>query len=313
MDKNERLQRKLRGELGTTIVDALEDPSVEEIMLNSDGRLWIERQGKGMEQVGVMTAPNATSLMGTIADAMNTTVNWHQPIIEAELPIDGSRFEGLLPPLVAHPTFAIRKKASTIFTLEQYVEQGVMSERQKDCIIEAAINKKNILVVGGTGSGKTTLTNGIIDAITTNCPDDRLIIIEDTAEIQCNAKNNVILRTTVDIDMLQLLRATMRLRPDRILVGEVRGGEALALLKAWNTGHSGGIATVHANSAAAGLIRMEQLIAETGASNSMADLIAEAVDLIIFIQRTKGGREVKEILAVNGINPDNSYNLENII
>lgn len=306
-EKLKRLLKKLRGELGKVVIDALEDPSVIEIMLNSDGALWIERHGQGMQRVGSMTAPNAESLMGTIADALHTVVTRDNPILEGELPLDGSRFEGLLPPIVAHPTFTIRKKASIVFTLDDYVEQGIMSLEQKAAIESAIQRRANILVVGGTGSGKTTLTNAIIDGITKACPDDRLVIIEDTAEIQCKAENSVILRASVDVDMLRLLRATMRLRPDRILVGEVRGGEALALLKAWNTGHPGGVATVHANGAHAGLIRLEQLIAETGAAGNMTPLIAEAVDLVIAIEKVKGGRRIKEIIEVNGINESGSY------
>ncbi|UWZ79363.1 P-type conjugative transfer ATPase TrbB [Geoalkalibacter halelectricus] len=306
-EKQKRLLRKLRGELGQTVLDALEDPSVIEIMLNSDGSLWIERHGQGMQRVGTMSAPNAESLMGTIADALHTVVTRENPILEGELPLDGSRFEGLLPPIVGHPTFTIRKKASVVFTLGQYVEQGIMTPEQQTAIEAAILRRANILVVGGTGSGKTTLTNAIIDGISTACPDDRLVIIEDTAEIQCKAENSVILRASVDVDMLRLLRATMRLRPDRILVGEVRGGEALALLKAWNTGHPGGVATIHANGAHAGLIRLEQLIAEATAAANMAPLIAEAVDLVIAIEKTKGGRRIKEIIEVSGISERGTY------
>lgn len=306
-EKQKRLLRKLRGELGQTVLDALEDPSVIEIMLNSDGSLWIERHGQGMQRVGTMSAPNAESLMGTIADALHTVVTRENPILEGELPLDGSRFEGLLPPIVGHPTFTIRKKASVVFTLAQYVEQGIMTPEQQAAIEAAILRRANILVVGGTGSGKTTLTNAIIDGISTACPDDRLVIIEDTAEIQCKAENSVILRASVDVDMLRLLRATMRLRPDRILVGEVRGGEALALLKAWNTGHPGGVATIHANGANAGLIRLEQLIAEATAAANMAPLIAEAVDLVIAIEKTKGGRRIKEIIEVSGISERGIY------
>jgi type IV secretion system protein VirB11 len=306
-EKQKRLLRKLRGELGQTVLDALEDPSVIEIMLNSDGSLWIERHGQGMQRVGTMSAPNAESLMGTIADALHTVVTRENPILEGELPLDGSRFEGLLPPIVGHPTFTIRKKASVVFTLAQYVEQGIMTPEQQAAIEAAILRRANILVVGGTGSGKTTLTNAIIDGISTACPDDRLVIIEDTAEIQCKAENSVILRASVDVDMLRLLRATMRLRPDRILVGEVRGGEALALLKAWNTGHPGGVATIHANGAHAGLIRLEQLIAEATAAANMAPLIAEAVDLVIAIEKTKGGRRIKEIIEVSGISERGTY------
>ena len=166
-------------------------------------------------------------------------------------------------------------------------------------IVQAIKDRKNILVVGGTGSGKTTFTNAIIDMIVRVNPEHRIVIIEDTAEIQCSAKNNVILRATEKTDMLVLLKATMRLRPDRILVGEVRGREALDLLKAWNTGHPGGCATVHANSATAGLIRIEQLIAE-GTTADMRDLIAEAVNIVVFIEKTAEGRKIKEVIKVEG-------------
>ena len=310
--KQERLLRKLRGQLGQIVLEALEDPLVIEIMLNPDGSLWIERHGEGMRKAGTMSAPNAESLMGTIADSLDTVVTRDKPVLEGELPLDGSRFEGLLPPVVSRPTFTIRKKASVIFTLDQYVEQGIMTPAQCAVIQNAIVNKSNILVVGGTGSGKTTLTNGIIEGISQTCPDDRLVIIEDTSEIQCSADNTVILRASIEVDMLRLLRATMRLRPDRILVGEVRGGEALALLKAWNTGHPGGIATIHANNARAGLVRLEQLIAETGAVNNMAPLIGEAVDLVIAIEKSKGGRRIKEIIEVKGVDAQGNYLIETI-
>ena len=170
-----------------------------------------------------------------------------------------------------------------------------MNAKQKAQIQEAITARRNILVVGGTGSGKTTLTNAIIAEMVALTPEDRLVIMEDTAEIQCKADNAVILRTSIDISMQQLLRATMRLRPDRIIVGEVRGAEALALLKSWNTGHPGGIATLHANSADSGLVRLEQLIAESGIQADMKALIDEAVDLVIFIEKQGGKRVIKEI------------------
>ncbi len=299
-EKQQRLQRKLKSELGNLILDALEDKSVFEILLNPDGSLWVERLGEEMKRVGNMTAINAESLMNTIADSLGTEVSREKPVLEGELPIDGSRFEGLLPPVVARPTFTIRKAASVVFTLDEYVEQGVMSSHQKQMIQQAVASRMNILVVGGTGSGKTTLTNAIIKCVTDTHANDRLVIIEDTREIQCSAENAVQLRTSQEVDMLKLLRATMRLRPDRILVGEVRGAEALSLLKAWNTGHPGGVATVHANGAAAGLVRIEQLVSEAGNIAGVSSLIHEAVDLVIAIQKCKGGRTIKEILDVKG-------------
>ena len=299
MLENEEYQRRLHSkitrELGREVMTALQDDTVIEVMLNTDGRLWCDRLGEGMSGIGEMSMPNALALLGTIADGLGTVITKQSPILEGELPLDGSRFEGLIPPVVARPTFTIRKKALLIYTLDDYVQQGIMNAKQKAQIQEAITARRNILVVGGTGSGKTTLTNAIIAEMVALTPEDRLVIMEDTAEIQCKADNAVILRTSIDISMQQLLRATMRLRPDRIIVGEVRGAEALALLKSWNTGHPGGIATLHANSADSGLVRLEQLIAESGIQADMKALIDEAVDLVIFIEKQGGKRVIKEI------------------
>ena len=279
---------------------ALHDPEVAEVMLNPDGKLWIERCGQGMTHAGDLTPEAAEAFLASVAATLHTTITRDHPIVEGELTLlDGSRIEGLLPPVVAAPVFSIRKKASMVFTLEQYVDAGILDPAQALCLRQAVAHKRNILVVGGTGSGKTTLVNALIDAIVASCGEDRLVIIEDTGEIQCAAPNAVTLRTSDHADMTQLLRATMRLRPDRILVGEVRGPEALALLKAWNTGHPGGVATLHANSATAGLTRLEQLIGEA-TPTPMPHLIAEAVDLLVFIERTEAGRCVRDVQAVTG-------------
>jgi len=186
-----------------------------------------------------------------------------------------------------------------VYPLQEYERQRIMTARQREAIETAVALRRNILVVGGTGTGKTTLANGIIDHIAKAAPGHRLVIIEDTAEIQCAAKNAVIMRATDTVDMQRLLKATMRLRPDRIIVGEVRGGEALSLLKAWNTGHSGGVCTVHANHARAGLQRIEQLIAEVS-QTPMRALIVEAVNLIVSIVKTASGpgRLIEEVVIV---------------
>lgn len=309
-DKFLRVKEKLQREMGQTITQLLTEKDVVEIMLNPDGKLWVERLGQEMQPVGEMVASQAESLMATVASTINTTITSEKPILECELPIDGSRFEALIPPIVSAPTFTIRKKAYKIFTLDDYVNDGIMSSYQKEMIINSVKGRKNILVVGGTGTGKTTLTNAIIEAISAYTPDHRLAIIEDTGEIQCSSKNVVIMRSTEHVSMLRLLKATMRLRPDRILVGEVRGEEALALLKAWNTGHPGGVATVHANDARAGLIRMEQLISEATPAPQQ-QLIAEAVDVVICIVKSEGGRKVKEIISVDGYR-NNDYQLTTI-
>lgn len=309
-EKNKRLIAKLTSELGVIITDALNDKSVVEILLNPDGKLWLDKHGQGMVMVGEMSSLNAESLMGTIADSLGTTVSRDNPVLEGELAIDGSRFEGLIPPIVTRPVFAIRKKSSVIFTLDDYQEQGSLTKDQADYLREAARLHKNILVCGGTGSGKTTFTNAVIDEISSSCPSDRLVIIEDTAEIQVKNPNVVLLRTSIHVDMMKLLKATMRLRPDRILVGEVRGSEALALLKSWNTGHPGGVATIHANSARAGLTRLEQLVNESSEAGKMAiqPLIAEAVDAVVMIEKSGGIRKVTEILTVSdGLDDQKNY------
>lgn len=303
----ERLGRKLRQELGQPVLSALEDPAVIEVMLNPSGELWVERFGKPMERAGGMTPANASALLGTVASSLETTITRERPVVEGELILDGSRIEGLVPPVVSAPAFCIRKRASAVFPLEDYVRSGAMTPRQRDRLRTAVAERRNILVVGGTGSGKTTLVNALIGEVTQAHPEDRIVLIEDTVEIQCAAENVVALRTSPEVSMRDLLRATMRLRPDRILVGEVRGGEALDLLKSWNTGHPGGIATVHANGCLAGLVRLEQLVREAGVASGMEPLIGEAVDLAVAIERcaaTKAGRRVAEIAEVSGHGPD---------
>lgn len=298
----ERSLESLSFNLGTELIAALNDPDVVEVLVNPDKTVWVEKLGRGMKCVGTMEPSRSRMIITLVAASLETNASVEAPIVEGELPLDGSRFEGLLPPIVSNPSFTIRKKASQVFTLEQYVQQGIMPAVVKDLISRAVQNHQNILVVGGTGSGKTTLVNGIIDAISLFCPSDRSVIIEDTAELQSTSENTVFLRTSDFVDMNRLLRATMRLRPDRILVGEVRGGEALTLLKSWNTGHPGGVATVHANSAYGGLTRLEQLISEATVA-PMQQLIAEAVHIVLAITRTPKGRAVKEVIKVTGYSP----------
>ena len=309
----DRIIRNLEHNLGPQIMAALDDDEIVEVMLNPDSTLWFERMGKGMEQVGKMDSSQARIVLNVMASAKETVVTAENPVVEGELPIDGSRFEGLLPPIVKNPSFTIRKKARQVFTLEQYIENEIMPAAVRDIVHNAISSHQNILIVGGTGSGKTTLVNGVIDAVSCLCPEDRLIIIEDTGELQSKSKNTVFLRATAFVTIQMLVRATMRLRPDRILVGEVRGGEALDLLKSWNTGHPGGVATVHANSAAGGLIRLEQLIAEASVS-PMQTLIGEAVNFVLYIERApQVGRVVKEVIRVNGFDPlTQQYKLEEL-
>jgi type IV secretion system protein TrbB len=297
----ERDLRKLRTDFGPVFLAALADPETVEICLNADGALWQERLGEPLRQIGTMIATAADSVMRTLAAMHHTVITRDSPSIECELPLDGSRFAGQIPPVVPAPTFSVRKRASRVFTLEQYVEAGIMTAEQKEFLCRAIRDHRSILLSGSTGSGKSTMVNGIISELTKQFPNERLVIIEDTAELQCSAKNFVPYHTSSERSMTDLVRTAMRMRPDRILVGEVRGPEALDLLMAWNTGHAGGIATLHANDAASALTRLCSLVSMSpSAPREIEPLIGKAVDIIIHIDRTAKGRIVREIIQVTG-------------
>ena len=295
----------LRSALGG-ILGHFDNPEVVEIYVNSDQYLWIELQGKGRVQTELkVSEEDVRKIIEMVATISNTIANAEKPLISAELPFYLYRFEGSLPPVTMKPSFNIRKPAVKLFTLDDYVDDGIISENQRRIIVDAVKSKNNILIVGGTGSGKTTLTNAILDEISKT--GDRIIILEDTRELVCSAKDFESFRTQDNVTMRDLLKTTMRRRPDRIVVGEVRDKAALDLLKAWNTGHPGGVCTVHANSASGGLLRLEQLIQEA-ISNPQQILIGEAVSLIIYISRVTeevdgrvvSGRKVQEICRCTG-------------
>ncbi|PZR64563.1 MAG: P-type conjugative transfer ATPase TrbB [Candidatus Eremiobacter antarcticus] len=296
-----RLEEKLKRELGPTVLSALADPQVVEVMLNPDGRLWVDVMGSGMHDTGDRMKPaQAESLLGTVAMMLNSVVNSEHPILQAELPLDGSRIGGVLPPIASAPSFAIRKRASLVYSLDDYVLLGSLRAMHADVLRHAIYERKNILIVGAAGSGKTTFANALLLQMSTGASScERIVVLEDTVELQCIAANRVELHTSEHADMTRLLRTTMRLRPDRIVVGEVRGAEALALLKAWNTGHPGGLATIHANNCAAALVRLEQLIQEANVP-AQPKLVAEVVNIVVWIARTPSGRRVQEIVSVRG-------------
>jgi type IV secretion system protein VirB11 len=308
---DDRLLASLEHNLGSGIMCALRDPDVVEIMLNPDGQVWIEKHGQDMAVLGTMPAEKGRLILSLVASGLDTTVTRENPIVEGELPLDGSRFEGVMPPVTAAPSFTIRKKASKVFTLNDYAEQDVLPAHMIPFLEAQVAARKNILVVGGTGSGKTTLVNALIQIIADKCPNDRTLIFEDTMELQSKSPNTVFFRTSDHVGMQRLVKVGMRYRPTRIIIGEVRDGAALDLLKAWNTGHPGGIATVHANSAAEGLDRMEELIAEATTAPKQR-LIGNGIDLVVFIERAPGGRRVSEIMRVNGWHAESRYQMETV-
>ena len=307
-ESRSRTDAMLRTAFGSVICDALVDPAIVEIMQNPDGSLWLERSGEGRKCAGEVIAPDqAERIVRLVASLSGFDATREQPIVSAELPIGGQRFEGLLPPVVKTPSFAIRNHAASIFTLDDYVDAGSISPSNASALKQAIEMRKNILIVGGTGSGKTTLANACLEVVARS--GDRVLILEDTRELRCAAKDCVALRTQPFVRMGDLVRSTLRLRPDRIIVGEVRGGEALDLLKAWSTGHPGGIATVHANSAADGLDLLEQLVGEVVA-NVPRKLISTAVNVVVGIENRKGVRRVKDILRVLSNDQNGGYRLE---
>jgi P-type conjugative transfer ATPase TrbB len=304
----DRRTRMLRTAMGPHIAKALEDRDIIEILLNPDGSLWFDRLSSGRAPSGIsMTTADAERIIRLVATHVRAEVHHGAPILSAELPETGERFEGVLPPVTRAPAFAIRKRASTVIRLVEYVADGILTDAQATVLRQAVRERKNILIAGGTSTGKTTLVNALLQEIATT--GDRVILIEDTVELQCLAADHVPLRTRFGVvSMRELVRSTLRLRPDRIVVGEVRGGEALDLLKAWGTGHPGGIATIHAGSALGALSRLEQLILEVTVTPPRA-LIAEAIDLIVFIVGRGQARRVDAIVRVTGLDGD-AYRLE---
>ncbi len=317
----ERRRAMLRTAMGPTIAAALADPLVIEIMVNPDGILRLDRLGEGRIDTGTIYEPaQVERIIRLVASHARTEVHGNAPIISAELPPHGQgageRFEGILPPVSTAPCFSIRKPAAKIYTLLDYVTDGIMPAEIARRLSRAVAERRNILVAGGTSSGKTTLANALLAEM--GSLDERVILIEDTRELQCAAPDVVALRTRSvgaslagQVTMADLVRSTLRLRPDRIIVGEVRGREALDMLKAWNTGHPGGIATVHANSAVSALYRLEQLVQESVVTVPRR-LIAEAIDRIVFIAGRGRARRVETILSVGGLDPDGAYDVTDL-
>jgi type IV secretion system protein TrbB len=300
--------RMLRTALGPAIAGFLEDPQVVEVMLNPDGRLWIDRLSQGLSDTGIeLSAADGERIVRVVAHHVGVEVHAKSPRVSAELPETGERFEGLLPPVVTAPTFAIRKPAVAVFTLLDYVEAKIMSADQAAILARAVVERRNIVVAGGTSTGKTTLTNALLAEVAKSS--DRIVLIEDTRELQCTAPNLVTMRTKDGVASLSdLVRSSLRLRPDRIPIGEVRGSEALDLLKAWGTGHPGGIGTIHAGSAIGALRRLEQLIQEAVVTVPRA-LIAETIDLIAVLSGRGSQRQLSELSLVEGLNADGDYRI----
>ena len=304
-----RTVRMLRTALGPAVGRLLDEPEVVEVMLNPDGRVWVDHLGTGLSEAGFRLSPaDGERIIRLVASHVGAEVHGERPRVSAELPETGERFEGLLPPVVTAPTFAIRKPAVAVFSLDDYVGQGIMTAAQAAMLRLAVAERRNLLIAGATSTGKTTLANALLKEIAATR--DRVILIEDIRELNCEVANAVALRTKDGvIGLAELVRSSLRLRPDRIPIGEVRGREALDLLKAWGTGHPGGIGTIHAGSALGALHRLEQLIQEAVASVPRA-LIADTIDMIAVLTGRGGQRRLAGIWQVGDLSAGGAYVVE---
>ncbi len=310
-EAEDRRRAMLRTAMGPAIAAALADPAVVEVMVNPDGGLRVDRIGAGRSHTGVqLEGAEVERIIRLVASHVRVEVHAGNPVVSAELPprgagIAGERFEGILPPVALGPCFTIRKPAGRIHTIDDYIAGGMLLPVQASQLRQAVVNRRNLLIVGGTSSGKTTLANALLAEMAEL--DERVIILEDTRELQCAAPDCVALRTKPGVvSLADLVRSTLRFRPDRIIVGEVRGAEALEMLKAWNTGHPGGVATIHANSGRAALYRLEQLIQEVVVTVPRR-LIAEAIDIIVFVKGRGTSRCIETVSEVTGLDADGDY------
>jgi P-type conjugative transfer ATPase TrbB len=275
----------------------LKNEKTLELNVNCDGTCWEDNLETGLSQVAIMTAQEVDLFARRIASFTGSYISADNPILEAELPDAEARVAIIYPPCVAASIISVRRKASRLISLDEYVETGNLTPKQAKTIRRWILERKNILVVGGTSSGKTTFLNGLMAEIAVLTPDHRLVVLEDTVELQRFAKNVIQLRSVEHVPLQTLVKTTLRHRPDRIIVGEVRGKEVFDLLTAWSTGHPGGLASIHANSAEGAFSRLEQLL-EIAVQSPMQPLIGEALDAIIYMAKGPSGRRIETLLEV---------------
>lgn len=292
-----RLNARWLEDTPAEIITALGDELISEIMVNHNGEVLSETSSGQFSKIGDLTRQRAEGLANLIASLMGQSISAECPKLEGELPGYPARVAILVPPAVPAPVITIRKKANVVCTLDDYVTAGALTLEQLVVLQEWVSARRNIIVVGGTASGKTTFLNALTVEISKLTPEHRLVVLEDTVELQCQADNVVQMRSSETIPLQELVKTTLRHRPDRIIVGEVRGKEVFDLLTAWSTGHPGGLASLHANSARGTFVRLEQLL-QMAVQSPMSGLIGEAIDGIVYIEKTPSGRKIQELLSV---------------
>ncbi len=318
-ETHRRHQESLTLALGP-LAPLLEDERVGEVLVNPNGEIWVDTYDQGIEAVGeALPAEKTQALLRTTAGQLDLVLNQRTPVLEGLMPHWGFRIEGVLPPVAPGPCLAIRKPTTNIFPITDYLQSAEALEKPEPLerptedfalsLSWALGARRNVLVVGATSSAKTSFLNSYLQLLADfGSGSERIFVLEDTPEIQCPLANTVQLTTTPDVSLTHLVRIALRMRPDRIFVGEVRGPEALPMLKAWNTGHEGGAATLHANSCLDGLYRLEELIREAG-SEPQREMIARSIHFVVFLERTgPSRRSVVEMQHVLGVR-DGDYHL----
>jgi type IV secretion system protein VirB11 len=315
-DVADRLEEMLARYLGGTILAAIADPDVTEVYVNPrDGAVRYDTRSRGKVESGEFIEGHRIEMfLNAVASRLGVTLTSANPRVEAELParvFAGARLQGFIPPVTSGPAFNIRKPASSIYSIDDYVTSGVLSEDQGIVLRETIAERKNVLIIGGTNTGKTTLANALLHEIAGQFPADRIVILEDTVELQCAARDQLALRTTASTTLADLLRSALRTSPSRIIVGEVRGAEALDLLDAWATGHPGGVATLHASTAEGALARLDRL-AQRANVPPQTELVAEAVHLVVVIEGSHSRRRVTSIVRVRGLDRNGRFVLQRL-
>lgn len=293
------------------------DPDISEIMVNGPERIFIEKGGYLQAVPEVKLTPESLMVaVKNIARRLGDDISEAKPILDSRLP-DRSRVAAVLPPCSIHGVaLTIRKFNSHKFKMKDLIEVGTLTAELASQLEEYVRQRKNILICGGTSSGKTTLANVLAEFIPIH---ERIVLIEDTAEIQIQKENVLRFEARREqiglpaVTIRDLLKATLRHRPDRIILGEIRGGEAFDLLQLLNTGHSGTLSTVHANSAAQGISRFATCVLQSGIEmpyRAIKTNIADSLNVIIQMERRPGRRYVSEVLSIRGYDPEaDSYDL----
>ena len=298
------------------ILPFLSDREVSEVYTNpATCEVWIgtvgERQATGVH----LPEMHIQAFLNTCAERQNETLNQRNEHIQAQLPLPvfrGARLQGVTPRIVERPCFNIRKRASAIYSLAEYLQGGFLCSTHYESIQSAIRDRKNILVFGGMGSGKTTLVNAILDGMVDDNPSEDFLILEDTQELQCRAEGTRYMTQTNTNSLRDLVKLTKRMFPGRVIVGEVRDEAALDLMNAWTSGHPGGSGTVHASSAIGALRKMAAL-ARWAADTDHSAMVAEAIDLVVGIERTETGRVIREVAWVEDeLGPDGDYVLRTV-